>query len=106
MRSLFVVLSLSGSFLVGSGEKSRERPSSQTATGTISGVVRYTGMVPPPKKIMTSDGGTIQQSDLVVDPKTRGLRYVMAVLANAPAQAKVKKAKPVLVDQRAMIFLP
>src|SRR5262249_2242165 len=38
--------------------------------------------------------------------KTKGLRDVLAVLENAPAQPKLKKAKPVLVDQREMIFLP
>jgi plastocyanin len=106
VRSLLVVLSLSGSCLVRGAEKPAERPRPQTATGTITGVVRYTGKVPPPKKIMTTDGGEIQHNDLVVDPKNKGLRYVVAILENAPARAKVQKAKPVLVDQRAMIFTP
>jgi len=74
--------------------------------GTITGVVLYTGVVPPPKKFITTDGGTIVHSDLVVDPKTKGLRDVVAILENVPAQPKVQKAKAVLVDQRDMMFLP
>ena len=106
MPTVLALLSLSGSCLLGGAEKAPERPSSPMGTGTIAGVVRYTGKVPPPKKILTTDGGEIKQNDLVVDPKTKGLRFVVAVLENAPARAKVQKAKPVLVDQRAMIFLP
>lgn len=75
-------------------------------TGVIQGSVRYTGKVPPAKKIATTDGSTLLHHDLVVDAKTKGLKFVVAVLENAPAQAKVKNAKPVLVDQRAMVFLP
>jgi plastocyanin len=75
-------------------------------TGTIAGVVRYTGTIPPAQKIMTTDGGIIMHSDLVVDPRTKGLRYVAAILEDAKPQAKVEKAKPVLVDQRDMLFLP
>lgn len=74
--------------------------------GTIAGVVRYSGKVPPPKKIATTDGGTILHNDLVVDPRSSGLRYVIAVLEDAPARPKVQKAQPVVVDQRDMIFLP
>jgi plastocyanin len=74
--------------------------------GTIAGVIRYTGDVPPAMKITVSDGSTLEHRDLLVDPKTRGLRYVVAVLEDAPAQAQVKDAKPVLVDQRDWIFLP
>lgn len=77
-----------------------------SALGAVHGQVRFTGDVPAPKKIMTTDGGTILHNDLVVDPKTKGLRFVVAVLENAPAQPKVAKAQPVLVDQRDMIFLP
>jgi plastocyanin len=106
MRSFLVLLCLSNSPLVGGAGKPEERLPPKTTTGTIAGIVRYTGKVPPPKKIMTTDGGEIKHNDLVVDPKTKGLRFVVAILGNAPARAKVQKAKPVLVDQRAMIFLP
>lgn len=78
----------------------------QPAPASITGVIRFTGDVPPPKAIMTTDGGTIHHHDLVVDAKTKGLRYVFAVLEDAPPQAKIKNAKPVLVDQRDMLFLP
>src|SRR5262249_49637494 len=64
----------------------------------------FTGEVPPAKKIMTSEGLTLLHHDLVVDGKTKGLRYVVAILENA--QPKLKKAKSVLVDQRDMVFLP
>jgi len=78
----------------------------QTEFGTIEGQVRFTGIVPPPKKIMTNDGTTLLHNDLVVDPKTKGLRHVVVVLENAPAQSKAKKEDAVLVDQRDMVFLP
>jgi plastocyanin len=73
--------------------------------GAIAGVIRFTGPVPAPEEIMTN-GGTVLHSDLVVDPKTKGLRYAVAVLENAPSQPKVASAKPVLVDQRDMVFAP
>jgi plastocyanin len=78
----------------------------QTDFGTIEGQVLFTGEVPPPKKILTTDGGTLLHNDLVVDPKTKGLRHVVVILENVPAQAKVKKKDAVLVDQRDMVFLP
>jgi len=74
--------------------------------GAIAGTVRFTGKVPPAKKITTTDGSTIEHNDLVVDAKSKGLRYVVVVLEDAPAQAKVQKAKAVLIDQRDMVFLP
>lgn len=74
--------------------------------GEIVGTIRYLGSMPPPQRILTTDGRTIEHNDLVVDPKTKGLRYVVAALENAPAQPKVKKAKPVFVDQREMLFVP
>lgn len=76
------------------------------STGSIAGSVRFTGKVPPPQKITTSDGAIIEHHDLVVEPKSKGLRHVMLMLEDAPAQAKVEKGKPVLVDQRDMVFLP
>lgn len=74
--------------------------------GKIQGTVRFTGMVPPAQQIRTTDGSLIEHHDLVVDPKSKGLRFVAAILENAPAQAKVEKAKRVIVDQRDMIFHP
>ncbi len=78
----------------------------QTDFGTIEGQVTFTGEVPLPKKILTTDGGMLLHNDLVVDPKTKGLRHVVVILENVPAQAKVKKKDAVLVDQRDMVFLP
>jgi len=75
-------------------------------TGTIVGIVRFTGIVPDAVTIPVSDGSTINHSDLLVDPKTKGLRYVAAILEDAPAQGKVKDAKPVVVDQVDWIFTP
>lgn len=74
--------------------------------GIITGTVTFTGKVPEPKSILTTDGQTIVHNDLVVDAKTKGLRYVMVVLEDVPAQPDVKNAKPVVVDQREMIFVP
>jgi plastocyanin len=76
------------------------------ATGSIVGQIRFTGSVPDAKKIMTSDGSTILHNDLVVDPTSKGLRYVVAVLEDAPAQPKPKEAKPVVVDQVEWVFKP
>lgn len=75
-------------------------------SGTIAGVVRFTGKVPRPKKIDTTDGGTIEHKDLVVDEKSRGLRFVMVMLEDAPAQPKLEKATPAVLDQRDMVYLP
>jgi plastocyanin len=74
--------------------------------GAIAGTIRFTGPVPAPQKILTSDGAVLHHSDLVVDPKTKGLRYVAAYLDGAPAQPLAKGANTVVVDQRDMIFLP
>jgi plastocyanin len=75
-------------------------------SGAISGLVRFTGAVPKSETITVSDGSTIKHSDLVVNPDTKGLRYVAAILDDAPAQARLKDAKPVLVDQLDWIFTP
>jgi len=76
------------------------------ATGTIRGLVRFTGTVPPAEKITTADGAVIMHRDLVIDGKSKGLRDVYALLEDAPAQAKVAKAEPAYLDQRDMVFLP
>jgi plastocyanin len=103
MRSPLLLL---GAALLFLGITSANPPSPEPSTGTLTGIVRYTGKVPPPQKITTADGSTILHNDLVVDPKTAGLRFVVALLEDAPAQPRLAKAKPVVVDQRDMIFLP
>jgi plastocyanin len=75
-------------------------------TGVISGVVRFTGKVPPPRDVTITDGRTLSLSDLVVDNETKGLRDAVAVLEGAPAQPRHRDAEPVVVDQRDMLFLP
>jgi plastocyanin len=100
MRTQLVWLSLPACLFLVTPALAAEKP------GGIAGIVRYTGPMPEPEKILTTEGGTILHTDLVVDPKTRGLRHVMAVLENALAQPKVTKEKPVLMDQRDMVFLP
>lgn len=74
--------------------------------GTITGTVKFTGTVPPDQKLMTTDGATVVHNDLVVDPKSKGLRYVVVTLQGAKSQPKLKDAKPVVMDQKDMIFLP
>lgn len=83
-----------------------ENPPAQEKTGVLLGTVRFTGKVPPPKKLETTENSLIVHHDLIVDPKSKGLRDVVAFLENAPAQPPVKKAKPALLDQKDMIFLP
>ena len=78
----------------------------QPATGTITGVVRYTGVVPPNQRINLTDGQLMLHNDIVVHAKSKGLRDVAVVLDwkdKVPADAK---AMPVLIDQRDMIFVP
>jgi hypothetical protein len=58
------------------------------ATGSIAGVVRFTGPLPPGRKVLTTEGQTLLHRDLVVDPRTKGLRDVAAVLEDAPAQPR------------------
>lgn len=74
--------------------------------GTITGTVVFTGPVPPDQKLMTTDGAFILHNDLVVDPKSKGLRYVAVTLKDARPQPKRKDAKPVVMDQKDMLFLP
>jgi plastocyanin len=92
-------ISVAASLVIGAG------PPAESAPGRIVGVVRYTGAVPPPEKIPTNDG-ILLHSDLLVQPKSRGLRYVLVCLADAPAQPKLAKARPVLVDQHDLVFTP
>jgi plastocyanin len=78
----------------------------QKPTGRLEGAVHFTGVVPPPEKIITSDGMVLMHSDLVVDAKSKGLRYVAVYLENAPARPLAKDAQPVVIDQRDMVFSP
>jgi plastocyanin len=77
-----------------------------SATGTITGTIRYTGVVPPSERVTLTDGQVVLHNDVVVDARTKGLRDVAVVLdwkEKVPADAK---AKPVIVDQRDMRFVP
>ena len=78
----------------------------QSPTGTITGTIRYTGIVPPGERVTLTDGQVILHYDVVVHPKSKGLRDVAVVLdwkEKVPADAK---AKPVLIDQRDLLFVP
>lgn len=77
-----------------------------TGAGSVAGRVRFTGQVPPPRKVFTTDGRTLLQSDLEVDVKSKGLKSVIVTIEDAAAQPKLKKAPAALIDQRDMIFLP
>ncbi len=75
-------------------------------TGTIIGTIRYVGVVPPSQRISLTDGQSLLHNDVVVQPKTKGLRDVVVMLdwkEKAPADAK---ALPVVIDQRDMVFRP
>lgn len=78
----------------------------QDKTGTIQGVVRFTGVVPPARQIPTGEGATIDHYDLVVDAKSKGLRWVIAALEDAPPQSKLEAGEPVVIDQKDMLFVP
>jgi plastocyanin len=75
-------------------------------TGTIQGVVRFTGIVPPARQVPTGDGATIDHYDLVVHAKSKGLRWVIAALEDAPPQPKLEAGEPVVIDQKNMLFIP
>jgi plastocyanin len=83
-----------------------DAPSGADGVGQITGLVQFTGKVPPPKQIMTSDGSTLLHSVLIVDAKTNGLLHVVAFLEDAPARAKLKAVKPAVIDQRDWVFIP
>ena len=74
--------------------------------GTIVGTIRWSSPVPEAMTITVSDGTTIMHRDVVVDAKSKGLRDVIVMLADVPAQSKVKDAKPAIMDQREWIFTP
>ena len=78
----------------------------QEKTGTIQGAVRFTGKLPPAKQLPTGDGGTVEHNDLIVDAKTKGLRWVVAALEDAPKQPKLEDGDPVLIDQKNYTFIP
>lgn len=94
---LLPVLSLLLSPAVPAGE--------QPKPGAITGAVKFVGKVPPPRKLTTMDG-VIEHHDLLVDAKSRGVRYVVLSLDGAPAQPRVKGGKKVVVDQRDLLFAP
>lgn len=77
----------------------------QAERGALAGIVRYLDEVPPPQKILTGDGGTLLFRDLLVHPRTRGLRYVSVFVENAP-KGEAAPAGPVVVDQKEMQFVP
>jgi plastocyanin len=78
----------------------------QEKTGTVQGSVRFTGEVPPAKQLPVGDGSFIDHHDLIVDAKTKGLRWVIAALEDAPAQPKAEGEDPVLIDQKNYTFIP
>lgn len=102
MRALFTV-SLLGLLLPASSLQAREPV---PATGTITGTVHFTGKAPPVQKILTTEGTTLLHRDLIVDNKTKGLRDVVVGLVDVAAQPKLKKAEPITVDQKDMVYLP
>ena len=99
MKNHLIWLCLPAFFILVAPTQSGVKP------GSIVGVVRFSGRVPPPEQMLTNDG-IILHHDLVVDPKTKGLRYVVAVLEDVPAQPKATNTKPALMDQRGMLFVP
>jgi plastocyanin len=90
----------------GAARAAADPPAPKPGTGTIAGEVLFVGQVPPAEKVFTTDGVTFLHNDLVVDKKTKGLRYVAAILVDAKPQPKLADGKPVEMDQKDMIFLP
>jgi len=99
MRMQQWIVACLGAFLAGPA-------AGEDKSGKIQGVVRFTGVVPPAKQIPTGDGATIDHYDLVVDAKSKGLRWVIAALEDAPPQSKLEAGEPVVIDQKNMQFIP
>jgi len=74
--------------------------------GTIRGTIRYLGAVPAAQRVTLTDGQVILHNDIVVHPKAKGLRDVIVILDWKAKIAADAKAKPVLIDQRDMLFVP
>jgi plastocyanin len=93
--------------LGGLGGTARPAPAAKgpEGTGSIVCTVRYTGKVPAGKRVIT-EAGPITLQPLVVDAKTKGLRWAVAVVEGVPARPKVKGGKPVVIDQESMLFKP
>jgi plastocyanin len=68
--------------------------------------VTYVGIVPPSQRVTLADGQVILHNDVVVHPKTKGLRDVAVVLDWKEKVAADKKVRPVLIDQRDQLFVP
>jgi plastocyanin len=101
MRSEHWLVACLGALLAANVAPGREK------SGTVQGVVRFTGDVPPARQLPTGDGGMIDHKDLIVDAKTKGLRWVIVALEDAPAQPKVGgEDTPVVIDQKDMLFIP
>lgn len=75
-------------------------------TGHITGVVRFTGKVPPPRRVETNEGGVLEISDLEVHPQTQGVRDVLVVVENPPEPQNETPHQPVVVDQKGLLFRP
>jgi plastocyanin len=98
-RNLFSLLVLAGIGAAGF-------PDAPPPSGTIEGTIRFTGKVPEGKLITTADGATFKHFDLVVEAKSKGVKDVVVWLDDVPAQPKVEKAAPAVIDQVDMIFVP
>ncbi|MFO0879128.1 MAG: carboxypeptidase regulatory-like domain-containing protein [Gemmataceae bacterium] len=73
--------------------------------GSIVGVVRFSGKLPPPRKLATTDG-TLLHRDLLVQARSLGVRDVVVSLADAPAQPPLRGGDPEYMDQRELLFVP
>ncbi|GBD36485.1 hypothetical protein HRbin36_01610 [bacterium HR36] len=74
--------------------------------GQIAGLVRFTGQVPPPRRVETNEGSILEIVDLEVHPQNRGVHEVFVYLENPPAlQADLPK-EAVVIDQVNLRFRP
>jgi plastocyanin len=78
------------------------------ATGQITGIVRFTGTVPPPRRVETNDGTTIEIeiADLRVGPQTKGLAEVLVFVENPPLTKSPPPRQAAVIDQVNWLFRP
>ncbi len=75
-------------------------------SGQITGSVRFTGTIPPPRRVETNDGTTIEIADLRVDPQTKGLAEVLVFVENPPLTKSPPPRQAAVIDQVNWLFRP
>lgn len=104
----------SGKEAVDSGKKAIEAVTGKgEGPGSIKGIVLFDGEPPPPKLIPVPEGNQkglgvkeVLDETLVVDAKTKAIKYAVARLMITPKDEAPKPAQPPVLDQKGGTFVP